>query len=158
MASGVGIEIKLDENEYREIIEALSKAAAPELADIYKFIGEELARITTEAFEMESNPATGEKWAAIKPRSKSAKNPGSTSPILDDSGDLKRSLHRELIPGGVIFGSNKKYARIHQMGGEAGRGRKANITARPYLGVPDDFVRNLMDDPAILKKLGLMGD
>lgn len=37
-------------------------------------------------------------------------------------------------------GSGKEYAAIHQLGGEAGRGRKVHIPARPFLpftGEPD---------------------
>ncbi len=37
--------------------------------------------------------------------------------------------------GRVSIGSNKVYARIHQLGGEAGRG--VTIPARPYLGLSD---------------------
>lgn len=37
----------------------------------------------------------------------------------------------------AVIGSNRRYARIHQMGGEAGRGLKVTIPARPYLGVSD---------------------
>jgi phage virion morphogenesis protein len=35
----------------------------------------------------------------------------------------------------VAVGTNRVYAAIHQLGGQAGRGRKVTIPARPYLGV-----------------------
>ncbi len=40
--------------------------------------------------------------------------------------------------GFVRIGTNKVYGRIHQLGGEAGRGRSIRIPARPYVGVSDD--------------------
>ncbi|MFZ5537436.1 MAG: phage virion morphogenesis protein [Pseudomonadota bacterium] len=33
-----------------------------------------------------------------------------------------------------MVGSNKRYAAIHQFGGQAGRKRRATLPARPYLG------------------------
>jgi phage gpG-like protein len=48
-----------------------------------------------------------------------------------------------------------EYARIHQKGGEAGRGKKSLIPARPYMGVPKDFDRRILNDPAVLEMLGL---
>jgi phage virion morphogenesis protein len=33
---------------------------------------------------------------------------------------------------------NLKYARIHQLGGKAGRGRKTRLPARPYLGISEE--------------------
>jgi phage gpG-like protein len=77
-----------------------------------------------------------------------------------------------------------EYARIHQEGGKTkahdikarngkalsftGRDGKqvvrksvkhpgSEITARPYMGVPKDFDRRLLEDPAVLKLLGLGG-
>jgi phage gpG-like protein len=77
-----------------------------------------------------------------------------------------------------------EYARIHQEGGKtksheikarngkalsfAGRdGNRAakksvrhpgsEIPARPYMGVPKDFDRRLLEDPAVVKLLGLGG-
>jgi hypothetical protein len=32
-----------------------------------------------------------------------------------------------------VVGSNKRYAAIHQFGGQAGRKRRATLPARPYL-------------------------
>jgi phage gpG-like protein len=48
-----------------------------------------------------------------------------------------------------------EYARIHQQGGQAGRGKKTDIKARPYMGVTKDFDRRILNDPAVLKLLGL---
>ena len=44
------------------------------------------------------------------------------------------------------FGSDAKYARLHQFGGNAGRGKKVKIPARPWLGIGE------RDGEKLLKK------
>jgi phage virion morphogenesis protein len=156
--AGAGVEVRIDEHSYKEILDALSKASMPDLEAIARFAGAELSDISAKAFKTESDPLSGSKWAAIKPRGKSAKHTGATSPILQDRGRLFDSVTYEAFgDGSVIFGSNMVYARIHQQGGSAGRGHKALIPARPYMGVPQDFDRRILNDPKILDLLGLSG-
>jgi len=151
--AGVGIvKAEYNESEFQAIIDALSKASMPDLKAVADFAGGELAYISEKAFENEKDPVTEIKWKDLeKPRPD-----GSTKPILNYGGQLKRSLTWESFPdGSVIFGSNMEYARIHQLGGQAGKNKSADITARPYLGVTKDFDRRILNDPAILKLLGL---
>jgi phage virion morphogenesis protein len=150
--AGAGIEVQYDETAFEGILDALSKAAMPDLKKIADFAGAELDYISKKAFEHEKDPVTGEGWEPLKaPRPN-----GSTHPILVAGGQLKRSLTWEAFPdGSVIFGSNMVYARIHQQGGEAGRDKKSLIPARPYMGIPQDFDRRILNDPAVLKLLGL---
>jgi phage virion morphogenesis protein len=156
--AGAGIEVTIDEHSYKEILDALSKASMPDLEAIARFAGSELSDISAKAFKSESDPVSGAKWAAIEPRGKSAKHPGTTSPILQDRGRLFDSLtYQAFGDGSVIFGSNMVYARIHQEGGATGRGHKSLIEARPYMGVPQDFDRRILNDPKILDLLGLAG-
>lgn len=35
----------------------------------------------------------------------------------------------------AVIGSNKVYAAIHQLGGQAGKNKKTTIPARPYLNL-----------------------
>jgi len=155
--AGVGIvKAEYNESEFQAIIDALAKASMPDLKAIADFAGGELATITEKAFEQEKDPVTEKNWEALKrPRPD-----GSTDLILHpngkEHGQLKRSLIWESFPdGSVIFGSNMEYARIHQLGGQAGKNKSANIPARPYLGLTKDFDRRILNDPAILKLLGL---
>jgi phage virion morphogenesis protein len=156
-----GIEVRYDEAAFQEILKALSKAAMPDLKKIADFAGAELDYISKKAFEQEKDPVTGEGWEPLKnPRVKKGKGGkrGTVEyhPILVAGGQLKRSLTWEAFPdGSAIFGSNMVYARIHQKGGQAGRGRKSLIPARPYMGIPRDFDRRILNDPAVLKLLGL---
>jgi phage virion morphogenesis protein len=151
--AGAGIEVTLDK-EYEQILQALSKASMPDLKAIADFAGAELLDISMKAFADQADPVNGAAWQALKkPRAD-----GSLTPILDDHGQLKRSLIYEGFPdGSVIFGSNMVYARIHQKGGTTGRGGKTKIPARPYMGVPADFDRRILNDPAIIDLLGMAG-
>lgn len=134
-------------------------------SDIGKIIGKELLDSTDRAFESESDPNTGEAWPEWSPtyvrslmrrqRAKAkAKGKGkgskSSAPVklhkkLQDKGmkggGLRSTIQtvtnseEAVISGGKGIGSNLRYARIHQLGGLAGRGHRAKIPARPYLGL-----------------------
>jgi phage virion morphogenesis protein len=58
--------------------------------------------------------------------------------ILQHTGQLASSVTTDYDSNQAVVGSNKVYAAIHQFGGEAGRGRKVEITARPYLPITTD--------------------
>ena len=153
--AGAGIvKAEYDSGEFQTILDALSKAAMPDLRMIADFAGGELDYISKKAFEQEKDPVDEKNWEPLK----KPRPDGSTNPVLNYGGQLKRSLIWEAFPdGSVIFGSNMVYARIHHQGGEAGRGKKALIPARPYMGVPKDFDRRILNDPAVLDLLGLGG-
>jgi phage virion morphogenesis protein len=157
--AGAGIvKAEYNESEFQAIIDALGKASSPILLEIANSAGAELDHISRKAFEHEKDPVTGKKWESIQPRGKGAKEPGSVTTILRDYDQLYRSLDWEFFPdGSVIFGSHMEYARIHQQGGQAGRDKKTDIKARPYMGVPKDFDRRILNDPAVLDLLGLGG-
>ncbi|MGE4402840.1 MAG: phage virion morphogenesis protein [Desulfobulbus sp.] len=57
--------------------------------------------------------------------------------ILRESGDLEAAVHSQAGLASVTIGvgGHIPYAAIHQFGGQAGRGRKVTIPARPYLGL-----------------------
>lgn len=113
--------------------------------DIGLILSEALLRSTDWAFKNESDPNTGEKWQNWSPSYvlsllKQGRKPhsmlqrhgmqggGLRSTIQENPGDGEASIRAGL-------GSNLRYARIHQLGGKAGRGRKVTIPARPYLGL-----------------------
>nr|WP_246541800.1 phage virion morphogenesis protein [Collimonas antrihumi] len=50
---------------------------------------------------------------------------------------LYKSYVYNVTSDGVEVGSNSAYARIHHFGGNAGRGGKTKIDARPVLGIND---------------------
>lgn len=68
--------------------------------------------------------------------------------ILYQTGALRGDIHYQHDSQHVEWGTSGRipYAGIHQFGGQAGRGKKTNIPARPYLG---RNVGNTMEiDPA----------
>lgn len=62
---------------------------------------------------------------------------------LIDSHNLYDSYVYQLARGGIEVGSNKVYAAIHHFGGEAGRGHKTKITARPVMGIGERQERRI---------------
>jgi phage virion morphogenesis protein len=147
--AGAGVEVSFD-GEYQKIIDALRNASAPVLQEVAHAGGLALQAVTAKAFENETDPATGEKWEERKSPAPKSKR------LLYRRGALMRSIIFQGFPdGSVILGSNLVYAGIHQWGGNAGRGHKSKIPARPFLGVPRDFERQFFDDPAIKAALGI---
>lgn len=99
-------------------------------------VATELQSMTEDNFESES--WGGNKWKD----SKRAKNEGGKT--LQKSGQLAASLTTQSGNDFARIGSNKVYAAIHHLGGQAGRGHKVSLPARPYL--PINGLGNLQAD------------
>lgn len=116
--------------------------------------GEALVSGTLQRFKDEENPQ-GKKW----PVSHRAKQEDGVT--LTDTARLQRSIDYATTNDKVMVGSNVAYARIHQLGGKAGRGRKVTIPDRPYLGVSNadraEIRATLADFLAGAFKVGLRG-
>jgi phage virion morphogenesis protein len=57
--------------------------------------------------------------------------------LIQSASGLRNSISSSASGSKAFIGTNVKYARIHQLGGDAGRGKKVKIPARPFLGVSD---------------------
>ena len=57
--------------------------------------------------------------------------------ILQVEGQLVSSINTQYDDESAIIGSNLAYAAIHQLGGNAGKNKKAQIPKRPYLNLTD---------------------
>ncbi len=116
---------------------ALTKAVeglAGRMNDLQGFaedVGETLVSSTLERFRKGVDP-DGNAW----PVSQRAEKEGGKT--LVDTGELQNSIVYEASPQMVVVGSDKVYARIHQKGGKAGRGRKVTIPKRSYLGISQE--------------------
>ena len=103
------------------------------LQPYWQLVGMYVQRQTIrERFNKEQSPE-GQKWkplshATIRRRKKHHKK-GSMK-ILQDTGELRRSIAYEANNDSVRVGSKLKYARTHQFG-------RGNIPARPFLGVTE---------------------
>ena len=139
-----GFSITIDDAQVNALLNGMSGFELLELAQI---AGEELKKITYEAIETKKDPVTGQSW-----------NPSQNNEdTLYKGGYLKQSVDWDASGKGELLsiGSNKEYARIHQEGGMAGRGRKVAIPQRRYLGAPDGFAKELLEMPKVKKLLGM---
>ena len=133
--SSVVVDIVAHDGALARLAEVLSDPGG-----IMDRIGRYMVASTHRRFERERAP-DGTPWL------KSARAIAEGNRTLTDTGRLRGSIAHTLTDGGrgVEVGTNIAYAAIHQLGGRAGRGRRAKIPPRPYLGVDehdrDTFLR-----------------
>ena len=118
-------------------------------------IGETLVSGTMKRFVEEKDPFG-------KPWKKSARATEEAGQTLSDTGRLRHSVNYAATSNKVVVGTNLKYARIHQMGGEIkakngkslkfkGRDGKdvfvksVKIPARPYIGVSAEDIKEVRE-------------
>ena len=137
------IKIKIDNNDVeRKLLELAQKGK--NLRPLMKNIAGIFASATEENFKNEGRP---DKWTELseatkKQRTKQKKWPGQ---ILQVSGQLASSISTQYDDESAIIGSNLDYAAIHQLGGQAGKNKKVEIPARPYLKLTDDNFNEILD-------------
>lgn len=130
------IEIKIDNKAVNEKLLELAKRGE-NLRPLMKNIAGIFAYSTEENFKEEGRP---EKWTDLaditkEKRRKKNKWPGQ---ILQVEGKLAASVNTQYDNDSAVIGSNLPYAAIHQLGGQAGKNKKVEIPARPYLQLTDD--------------------
>lgn len=136
------IEIKF---ENQEVDKALLKLAekGENLRPLMKNIAGIFAYSTEENFKKEGRP---NKWVDLADSTKDTRRkirkwPGQ---ILQVTGQLASSINTEYDDNSAVVGSNLVYAAIHQLGGQAGRNKSANIPARPYLYLTEDDYQEIL--------------
>ena len=138
------IEIKIDNNDVeRKLLELAQKSE--NLRPLMKNIAGIFASATEENFKNEGRP---DKWTELseatkKQRTKQKKWPGQ---ILQVSGQLASSISTQYDDELAIIGSNLDYAAIHQLGGQAGKNKKVEIPARPYLKLTEDDFDEILQE------------
>lgn len=140
--SGAYVRFGLDDrNLRRELKEDLARLENPE--PFLRSIGEEMLPRISKRFKEEKGP-DGTRWkplasATVQARLKRYGNSPLT--ILRMRGHLAGSLNYQADRHSLRIGTDSSveaYAGIHQFGGQAGRGLKVHIPARPYLGFSDE--------------------
>lgn len=137
------IEIKIDNKDVeKKLLEFAQKCE--NLRPLMKNIAGIFASATEENFKNEGRP---DKWTELsevtkKQRTKQKKWPGQ---ILQVSGQLASSISTQYDYESAVIGSNLDYAAIHQLGGQAGKNKKVEIPARPYLKLTDDDFNEILD-------------
>ena len=138
------IEIKIDNKDIeRKLLELAQKGE--NLRPLMKNIAGIFASATEENFKNEGRP---NKWTELseatkKQRTKQKKWPGQ---ILQVSGQLASSISTQYDDKSAIIWSNLDYAAIHQLGGQAGKNKKVEIPARPYLELTDDDFEEILTE------------
>lgn len=117
-------------------------ARAEDLSEPFDVLGMALTVSTQRRFELGEDPQ-GNTWP---PSLRALAEDGRT---LVESAVLFQSITHRAGPQELEVGTNVVYAAIHQLGGQAGRGRKVRIPARPYLGLDaadeDEIAATLVD-------------
>lgn len=132
---------------------SLNRLADLEVRLITKPIAEQVLDSTRQRFR-DARAPNGQPWtpladSTVAARRKGRRRRGSTPQILLDTARLRNSISYQVKGLTIEWGTNVRYARIHQLGGRAGRGRKVNIPARPFLGFsPADraFIQKTLRD------------
>lgn len=115
-------------------------------------IGEYLLLQTRSRFDREQTPQ-GRPWADISPAWKKQKQKeGRDRGILHYTLALRDLITYKVTARTLSVGSARPYAAIHQFGGQAGKGGRSTIEARPFLGLSSDdrqeIIAILRDDIA----------
>lgn len=156
------VSVRLDDQDLREFV-AVTLDRIEDREALHRDLGEHLLISVEDRFETETDP-DGEKWEPLSPATiasafrrrhrgkkatKRAKGGGRTETAAARRfAERKKILFLEgALRGGITYratedelqvGSVLKYARIHQLGGEAGRkGSRVTIPARRYLGLSE---------------------
>ncbi len=151
----ITINVSIDDKEVKKTLELLRRRVG-NLRPAMKAIGETVRTSVIKNFTAEGRP---DKWTRLSPvtlglawsmkgkkthvksgkrETKAFSKYKSGKKILTDSADLRNSITAKAYDDRVEIGTNVRYAAIHQFGGKAGRGRKVNIPARPFLMVQNE--------------------
>jgi len=138
------IEIEIDNKEVNSKLLELAKRGE-NLRPLMKNIAGIFAYSTEENFKNEGRP---DKWVDLaestkKQRKKKRKWPGQ---ILQVSSQLVTSINTQYDDNSATIGSNKIYAAIHQLGGQAGKNKSVEIPARPYLKLTDENFDEIINE------------
>lgn len=136
------IEIEFDNKEVNNKLLELAKSGE-NLRPLMKNIAGILSYAAEENFKDEGRP---EKWVDLsestkKQRQKIGKWPGQ---ILQVTTQLALSVNTFYDDDSAVIGSNLAYSAIHQLGGKAGKNKKVNIHARPYLTLTEDNLKEIL--------------
>ncbi|GAN97147.1 phage virion morphogenesis protein [Komagataeibacter europaeus NBRC 3261] len=129
---------------------------------VLESIGLELHDRTVQRMERGVDPR-GIRWETYAPLNPLYQESKETTHILIERGDLRDSIHSEVIGGSLLVGTDSVYGAIHQfggvirpknapaltfeMGGEIFHRGSVTIPARPYLGL------GFGDEAAIIDRL-----
>ncbi|MCT8606798.1 phage virion morphogenesis protein [Glaesserella parasuis] len=127
--------IEIQTNGIDEIIKTLKLLASKteNNASLMRNIAGTMEAAVLTNFDVGGRP----RWLGIKYRD--------GSPLVDTE-NLMSSITSDYDKDVAIVGTNEAYAAIHQFGGKAGRGRKVDIPARPFLMLTPQDEEDILQD------------
>ncbi|WP_373100802.1 MULTISPECIES: phage virion morphogenesis protein [Pasteurellaceae] len=149
------LKITLDDNQAIQKLHRIARQLK-QPRKLYGVLGETLKKLHQQRFEAEVDPQ-GKEWQPLSPITQQIKG---NNKILKQDGYLSQKTTYNYDDNRLEFGSDAKYARLHQFGGtitpksakrlKFGKSnvfaKKAVIPARPWLGVSSS------DEQKLLKK------
>ena len=138
------IEIEFENKEENNALLKLAQKGE-NLRPLMKNIAGIFAYSTEENFKVQGRPDKQVDLAEStkKQRLKKRKWPGQ---ILQVEGMLASSINTYYDNDSAVIGSNLPYAAIHQLGGQAGKNKSAEIPARPYLNLTEDDYKEILQE------------
>ena len=132
-----GTRLIIDQAELDRQNAFMAEQAARDPSGLMPRLGEYLQGSTQARFKTQTAP-DGTPWAPLKQRYARRKRYNKDT-VLTLRGYLRSYIHYQVMGADAVeVGSNQKYAAIHQFGGMAGRGKKVEIPARPFLPITAD--------------------
>lgn len=137
------LEIKIDNKKVEKALLEIAQKTS-NLRPLMKNIAGIMADSTEENFKEEGRP----NWKDLSEKTKTARKKTGHYPgqILQVSGQLALSVTTQYDDTSAVIGSNKIYAAIHQLGGQAGKNKKTTIPARPYLQLTEDDFDEILQE------------
>ncbi len=135
----------IDEDGFRDALNRLAERGS-NMRSVFHEIGSYIQSEVESNFENESAP-DGSGWVGHLTATPLRR--GASAKKLRDRNHLFASLSYRASQSQVELGTNSTYARIHQNGGQAGRGRRVTIPARPFLGLNEGHrqeIGRIIDD------------
>lgn len=127
--------IEIEINNAQQIASILDKLAnaAQDRTRLMRSIAGTMESAVLQNFDVGGRP----KWLGLKYRQ--------GTPLVDTE-NLMNSITSYYDNNVAEVGTNEPYAAIHQFGGKAGRGRKVDIPARPFLVLTPQDEDDILED------------
>lgn len=127
--------IEIEINNAQQIASILNKLAnaAQDRTLLMRSIAGTMESAVLQNFDVGGRP----KWLGLKYRQ--------GTPLVDTE-NLMNSITNYYDNNVAEVGTNEPYAAIHQFGGKAGRGRKVDIPARPFLVLTPQDEDDILED------------
>ena len=127
--------IEIEINNAQKIAYILNKLAnaAQDRTPLMRSIAGTMESAVLQNFDVGGRP----KWLGLKYRQ--------GTPLVDTE-NLMNSITSYYDNNIAMVGTNEPYAAIHQFGGKAGRGRKVDIPARPFLVLTPQDEDDILED------------